>query len=88
MDGEAGSVVEGGDLGLQGKAVLGQGASQNKGPLAAAFVFVDAIRSQPHHLRTGPGPRHLTLLRSMCEEADARAERLAEGLRPSLAANR
>jgi acetylornithine deacetylase len=47
MEGEAGSVVEGGALGLQGKAVLGQGASQNKGPLAAAFA---AVRKRPKDL--------------------------------------
>jgi succinyl-diaminopimelate desuccinylase len=47
MEGEAGSLVDGGDLGLQGKAVLGQGASQNKGPLAAAFA---AVRKRPKDL--------------------------------------
>jgi acetylornithine deacetylase len=48
MEGEAGSLVDGGDFGLEGKAVLGQGASQNKGPLAAAFA---AVRGRPRDLR-------------------------------------
>lgn len=40
-------------------------------PLADAFAFVEATCAQPLHLPVGPGPRHLTLLRELCEEADA-----------------
>lgn len=40
-------------------------------PLAKAFAFIDATCAQPHHLHTSPGSRHLTLLRRLCEEADA-----------------
>lgn len=40
-------------------------------PLAEAFAFVEATVAQPHHLLIGPGPRHLSLLRRLCEEADA-----------------
>lgn len=43
-------------------------------PLAAAFDFLDATCAQPHHLRTGPGPRHPILLREVCDEADARGD--------------
>jgi toxin-antitoxin system PIN domain toxin len=40
-------------------------------PLADAFAFIDAIRAQPLHADVGPGPRHLALVRRLCDEADA-----------------
>lgn len=40
-------------------------------PLGEAFGFLDAVCAQPHHLLLGPGPRHLVLLRRLCEEAAA-----------------
>jgi uncharacterized protein len=40
-------------------------------PRALAFAFIEAACAQPHHLRLTPGPRHLTLLRDLCDEADA-----------------
>lgn len=40
-------------------------------PLSEAFDFVDAVCAQPNHLLLSPGPRHLTLLRRLCEEAAA-----------------
>jgi len=40
-------------------------------PLAEAFDFVDALSAQPRHLPAEPGPRHLGLIRNLCEEADA-----------------
>ena len=40
-------------------------------PRSAAFAFIDATCAQPHHVLTGPGPRHLDLLRTVCDEADA-----------------
>jgi len=40
-------------------------------PREEAFAFVDATCAQPHHLLTSPGPRHLEVLRRLCEEADA-----------------
>lgn len=39
-------------------------------PRADAFAFVDATRAQPLHVEIGPGPRHLAVLRRLCEEAD------------------
>jgi succinyl-diaminopimelate desuccinylase len=48
MEGNAGDVVNGETLGLSGRSVLGQGASQNKGPMASAF---SAVRSRPPDLR-------------------------------------
>lgn len=40
-------------------------------PRDDAFAFVDAVCAQPHHLLTGPGQRHLPLLKQLCAEADA-----------------
>jgi uncharacterized protein len=40
-------------------------------PRADAFAFIEAACAQPHHLRLTPGPRHLALLRDLCDEADA-----------------
>jgi toxin-antitoxin system PIN domain toxin len=40
-------------------------------PRADAWAFVDATTAQPHHLPLGPGPRHLALLRRLCDEGDA-----------------
>lgn len=40
-------------------------------PLADAFAFLEATCGQPNHLVIAPGPRHLTLLRRLCDEAGA-----------------
>jgi toxin-antitoxin system PIN domain toxin len=40
-------------------------------PRAEAFAFLDAVTGQPNHLLIGPGPRHLTVLRQACDEAEA-----------------
>jgi toxin-antitoxin system PIN domain toxin len=40
-------------------------------PRDEAFAFVDATCAQPHHLLTSPGPRHLEVVRRLCNEADA-----------------
>lgn len=40
-------------------------------PREDAFAFVDATCAQPHHLLTSPGPRHLEVVRRLCNEADA-----------------
>lgn len=40
-------------------------------PRSDAFAFVAATRAQPRHLQLDPGPRHLELLRALCDEADA-----------------
>jgi toxin-antitoxin system PIN domain toxin len=36
-----------------------------------AFDFVDSVIAQPLHTPVDPGPRHLTLVRRLCDEADA-----------------
>ncbi len=40
-------------------------------PPAEAFAFVEATNAEPGHLSTAAGPRHLVLLRRLCEEGDA-----------------
>jgi len=36
-----------------------------------AFAFIEAVCAQPLHLLIAPGPRHIPLLRKLCDEADA-----------------
>ena len=48
MEGEDGSIVDGSAFGLDGEAVVGRGATQNKGPMAAALV---ALRARPETLK-------------------------------------
>jgi toxin-antitoxin system PIN domain toxin len=40
-------------------------------PRPDAFAFLEAICAQPLHVRVEPGPGHLTLVRRLCDEADA-----------------
>lgn len=49
-------------------------------PRSDAFAFVEATCAQPHHLLTGPGPRHLALLRRHCEEADAAGDLIPDAV--------
>ncbi|WP_407689570.1 type II toxin-antitoxin system VapC family toxin [Mycobacterium sp. HUMS_1102779] len=55
-------------------------------PRDEAFAFIDAIVAQPHHLPTGPGPRHLALLRRACEEADASGDLIPDAVLAAVAA--
>jgi toxin-antitoxin system PIN domain toxin len=40
-------------------------------PRTDAFAFIEATCAQPRHVRIAPGPRHLAILRRLCDEADA-----------------
>ena len=55
-------------------------------PRPEAFAFVEATCAQPLHLPVGPGPRHLTLLRRLCEEADALGDLIADATIAAVAA--
>lgn len=55
-------------------------------PLAEAFAFIDATCAQPHHLLLGPGPRHLALLRELCDEADASGDLVPDAVLAAVAA--
>lgn len=55
-------------------------------PRTDAFAFIDATCAQPHHVLTGPGPRHLTLLRDLCDEADASGDLVPDAVIAAVAA--
>jgi toxin-antitoxin system PIN domain toxin len=54
--------------------------------IAEAFAFVEATCAQPLHLAAEPGPRHLALLRELCEEADAVGDLVADAAVAAIAA--
>jgi uncharacterized protein len=54
-------------------------------PLAEAFDFVELTCGQPAYLPTGPGPRHLPLLRRQCVEADAQGDLVPDAVLAALA---
>jgi toxin-antitoxin system PIN domain toxin len=49
-------------------------------PRPDAFAFVDAVSAQPGHLTVAPGPRHVQLLRGLCDEADALGDLVADAV--------
>jgi toxin-antitoxin system PIN domain toxin len=55
-------------------------------PRAEAFAFINATCAQPHHMLTGPGPRHFTLLRELCDEADASGDLVPDAAIAAVAA--
>jgi uncharacterized protein len=55
-------------------------------PRADAFEFIEATRAQPLHLSIAQGPRHLALLRSLCDEADALGDLVPDAVIAAVAA--
>ncbi|ORV97524.1 type II toxin-antitoxin system VapC family toxin [Mycobacterium kyorinense] len=55
-------------------------------PRAEAFAFIEATSAQPHHLPTNPGPRHVALLREICDEADASGDLIPDAVLAAIAA--
>ena len=55
-------------------------------PRADAFAFVEAVRAQPLHLPLAPGPRHLLILRRLCDEADALGDLIPDAVIAAVAA--
>lgn len=55
-------------------------------PRPEAFAFIKATCAQPLHLAVGPGPRHLTLLQELCDEADASGDLIADAAIAAVAA--
>ncbi|MGI8712696.1 MAG: type II toxin-antitoxin system VapC family toxin [Solirubrobacteraceae bacterium] len=55
-------------------------------PRADAFAFLEATCAQPQHLPTAPGPRHLDLLRQLCEEGDATGDLVPDAVIAAVAA--
>lgn len=54
-------------------------------PRSEVFAFIDATTAQPHHLPVAPGPRHLALLRQLCEEADASGDLIPDAVLAAIA---
>lgn len=54
-------------------------------PRAEAFAFIDATRAQPGYLALDPGPRHLSLLRRVCDEADAAGDLIPDAVLAAIA---
>jgi len=55
-------------------------------PRTDAFAFIDAMIAQPGHLLVAPGPRHLDLLRALCDEADALGDLVPDAVIAAVAA--
>ena len=55
-------------------------------PRDDAFEFLDAVREQPNHLVLPTGPRHLKILRELCEEADAVGDLIPDAVIAAIAA--
>jgi uncharacterized protein len=49
-------------------------------PRPDAFAFIEATRAQPLHVPLAPGPRHLALLRQLCDEGDATGDLVPEAV--------
>jgi uncharacterized protein len=50
-----------------------------------AFGFIDAVRAQPEFVQIEPGPRHLELLRQLCEGTDATGDLVPDAVLAALA---
>jgi toxin-antitoxin system PIN domain toxin len=55
-------------------------------PRGDAFAFAEAVCAQPLHLAVAPGPRHLALLRELCEEGDATGDLIPDAVIAAIAA--
>lgn len=54
-------------------------------PRTEAFAFIASVVGQPNHLPIGPGPRHLALLRQVCDDADADADLVPDAILAAIA---
>jgi uncharacterized protein len=55
-------------------------------PRPDAFAFIEAVHAQPLQLTVEPGPRHLELLRELCDESDAVGDLVADAAIAAIAA--
>jgi uncharacterized protein len=49
-------------------------------PRPDAFAFIETTCAQPLHIALAPGPRHLELLRRVCDEADATGDLIPDAV--------
>jgi len=54
-------------------------------PVESVFAFIDTTVAQPRYLAVDPGPRHLTVLRGLCEEADAAGDLIPDAVLGAIA---
>lgn len=54
-------------------------------PRDDAFAFVEATWRQRAHVAIGPGPRHLALVRTLCEEGDATGDLVPDAVLGAIA---
>lgn len=54
-------------------------------PLNDAFAHIDAFRAHPSHRSLEPGPLHMSSLRRVCEDADARGDLVADAVLAAIA---
>ena len=54
-------------------------------PRTEAFAFIDAVIAQPNHVAIRPGPRHLALLRRLCDEGDASGDLIPDAVLAAMA---
>jgi toxin-antitoxin system PIN domain toxin len=50
-----------------------------------AFGFIEAVSGQPQCIPAEPGPRHLKLLRDLCEQADAAGDLVPDAVLAAIA---
>jgi toxin-antitoxin system PIN domain toxin len=53
--------------------------------LGEAFAFVEAVCARSNHTLVAPGPRHVELLRRVCEEADAIGDLVCDAVLAAIA---
>lgn len=54
-------------------------------PREEAFDFIEAVRAQPNHLAVSERPRHLELLREICEQSEAAGDLIADAVIAAIA---
>ncbi len=54
-------------------------------PMADAFAFVDAFVAHPRHVAAEPGPRHLGILRRLCEEGEVMGDLVPDAVLGAIA---
>lgn len=55
-------------------------------PLPEAWAFIDAVVAQPQHVLLAPGPRHLAVLRKLCDEGAATGDLVPDAAIAAVAA--
>jgi len=54
-------------------------------PRPDVFAFIDAVVAQPRYLAVSSGPRHLSILRRLCDEGDATGDLIPDAVLGAIA---